>query len=89
MNEVNTEDDDLYYLQTRGHVGNSYLWWKRGRHGYTTDVAQAEVFTKEQAFAQAKVRPTEDFPWRKAYIDAHVTRQINSEHVSRKHEGAV
>lgn len=80
---------DLYYLQTRGHVGNSYLWWKEGKHGYTIDIQQAHVFTKEEAYGQAKVRPTEDFPWRKDYIDAHVEFHVNSEKVSRQDPNAV
>lgn len=81
-------ETDLYYLQVKGYSGNSLLWWRKGRHGYTTEVRNAEVFTKDDAFSQQKVRPTEDFPWRKDYIDAHVEHSVNSEKVSRKDEGA-
>jgi hypothetical protein len=87
MSELPTTDQHLYYLQVRGYAGNSLLWWKNGRHGYTADIKQAHVFTKEEAFAQAKVRPTEDFPWKKGYIDAHLQHHVNSETVSRKDEG--
>lgn len=80
---------ELFYLQTRGHVGNCFLWWKKGRHGYTCDIKQAHIFTREEAFGQAKIRPDVDFPWRKSYIDAHVVLHINSELVSRNDEGAV
>lgn len=81
--------EPLYYLQTRGYVGNSLMWWKKGKHGYTTDVRRAHVFTREEAYGQAKVRPTEDFPWRKDYIDANVEHSVNAEVVKRDHVGAV
>lgn len=84
-----TKENDLYYLQVKGHSGNSLLWWKDGRHGYTCDIQQAHVFTKKEAFGQAKVRPHDDIPWRKDYIDTHLQHHVNSETVSRKAEGAV
>lgn len=83
-----TKENDLYYLQVHGYSGNSLLWWKKGRCGYTTDVRNAEVFTREQAFAQAEVRPDEDTPWRKDYIDSRVEHSVNSEKVSRRDERA-
>lgn len=83
MSSHQSNEDDLYYLQTRGYVGNSLMWWKQGKHGYTCDIQQAHVWTKAEAFGQAKVRPTEDFPWPKDYIDAHLQHHVNSQHVSR------
>lgn len=78
-----------YYLQVRGYAGNSLLWWRRGSQGYTADIRQAEVFTHAAAFAQASMRPHQDFPWRKDYVDAHLQHHVNSECVSRTDEGAV
>jgi len=89
MSEHIPSTEELYYLQVRGYAGNSLLWWRQGRHGYTTDIKQAHVFTRAEAFGQAKVRPTEDFPWRKDYIDQHLQHHVNSETVSRQDEGAV
>ena len=39
-----------YYLQNceRGHVGNCLLWWRKGGHGYTTNLDDAEQFELEQ-----------------------------------------
>lgn len=84
-----SDSSEEYYLQVRGYAGNSLLWWRKGRCGYTADIKQAEVFTREAAFAQAKMRPTEDFPWRKDYIDERLQHHVNAELVSRKREGAV
>lgn len=81
---MTTAAGPLYYLQTRGHCGNCYLWWRKGKHGYTTEIREAHEFTKEEAFAQARMRPDTDFPWPKAYIDARVSHHINAELVSRQ-----
>ena len=88
MNDPQPTDEPLYYLQT-GFSGNSLLWWREGKSGYTSDVQHAHVFTKAEAFGQAKTRPGVDLPWRKDYIDAHLEFHVNNEKVSRKDEGAV
>jgi len=81
--------DDLYYMQTTGHVGNSLLWWRKGRHGYTCDIQQAHVFTREEALRQHECRPTEDFPWRKSYIDARLQHHVDSQLVDTAEGRAV
>lgn len=87
---LSTEDvSNLYYLQVKGYSGDSLLWWREGKHGYTPDITKAHVWTKEAAYAQHRCRPTKDFPWRKAYIDVHLQHHVSSEHVSRVDEGAV
>lgn len=61
-----------YYLQdSRDFVGNDMLFWRLGG-GYTTDVSQAEIFTKESALKQHRDRET-DVPWAVEYIDG-ITR---------------
>lgn len=80
--ESRTSNQQLYYMQVRGYSGNSLLWWKKGRHGYTEDIQQAHVFTHDEAMRQHKMRPTEDFPWRKEYIDAHVQLHVHVETIS-------
>lgn len=87
MTEQRTPDEqsnDLYYMQVTGHCGNSLLWWRKGKHGYTLDIQKAHVFSREEAMRQHKMRPTEDFPWRKEYIDANVQLHVNVESVSPK-----
>lgn len=83
-----SDDEPLYYMQT-GFSGNSLLWWREGRAGYTTDIKRAHVFSKSEAYSQAKVRPGVDQPWRKDYIDQHLEHHVNNERVSRTDEGAV
>ena len=74
---------DDYYLQDSRtyvgndvlwctYVGNDVLWWKVGDSGYTTDLRQAKVFSREEALRQNTIRST-DIPWPKYYID-HISR---------------
>ena len=39
----------LVHDKTRGHVGNSMVWWAKDHRGYTCDVNQAHRFTELEA----------------------------------------
>lgn len=55
-------DADEYLLQdTRHHVGNCPLWWKKGG-GYTSRIDCADRFSLARAMAQHRVRES-DLPW--------------------------
>jgi hypothetical protein len=46
---------ELYYIQdTSTIVSNSALWWKRNGKGYTTDLNEAWVVSREEAYSQYK-----------------------------------
>lgn len=60
-------------------VGNSMSWWAIDSKGYTCDIQKAAVFTKEEAWAQHKMRPT-DRPWPKKYIDTRISHHIDYQH---------
>jgi hypothetical protein len=70
MNEQHSAGStDEYYLQDkRDFVGNCVLWWRKNREGYCTDLREAHVFTRDEAYGQHDCRET-DIPWPKAYID--------------------
>jgi hypothetical protein len=87
MNEQHTSKE-LFYLQVRGYTGNSLLWWREGRHGYTNDIRKAHVFTKEEAFAQHRCRPDTDFPWRKDYIDSNVQLHVVEDDIGHEEEAS-
>jgi len=75
---------ELYYLQdSRGYVGNDILFWAKGGSGYTTDVSNAEIYTKERAYRQHACRET-DVPWPKEYIDSHTRPAVDMQYVSLK-----
>ncbi len=62
------ENGDLYYLQN-GFVGNDMCFWRKNGAGYTTNLDEAHVFTRKQAFAQHSVR-SDDVPRKKQLIDS-------------------
>lgn len=75
---------ELYYLQDkRDYVGNSMLWWREGGGGYTCDIREAGVFSKEAAYSQHRCRDT-DIPWPKDYIDARISHHIDMQKCKRK-----
>jgi hypothetical protein len=73
--------EDRFYMQN-GFVGNDILWWKKGRAGYTTDITQAHIFTKEEAVGQNKMRH-EDIPWPAEYIEARFKIVIDGQSLDR------
>lgn len=84
MTDTISSEEQLYYLQDkRQYVGNSMLWWGQGRSGYVCDIRKAQVFTKEEAFAQHRMRET-DIPWPKSYIDARISHHIDMQHCKRE-----
>ncbi|USW93205.1 hypothetical protein NHF39_16735 [Pseudomonas proteolytica] len=61
--------DDQFYLQdshNHSYVGDGLSFWGFGGSGYVTDLAKAQVFTRNGACDH---RDT-DIPWPKAYVDA-------------------
>jgi len=78
------EAPEAYYLQdSRSFVGNSMVWWGKGKSGYFCGLEDAHVFSKEDAFAQHKSRST-DIPWPKQYIDGLASRHVDIQKVSHK-----
>lgn len=75
--------NDSYYLQdSRSMVGNDVLFWAKRDLGYTTDLRNAQVFTKSQAEAHHKSRST-DLPWPKSYIDGKSRPSVDFQSINR------
>lgn len=75
---------DLFYLQdSRAYVGNDMLFWSKGGNGYTTDLRNAQTYTREEAQAQHDSRST-DIPWPKTYIDAKTRPAVDMQYVNQK-----
>lgn len=74
---------DQFYLQdSRSYVGNDMLFWAKDGNGYTTDMRNAEVYTKAEAIAQHQTRET-DIPWPKEYIDSKTRPAVDMQYVKR------
>ncbi|CAE6821661.1 hypothetical protein R70006_06230 [Paraburkholderia domus] len=74
---------ELFYLQdSRSYVGNDVLWWaQKGHGGYTTDLRNARLFTREEAQAQHNARES-DIPWPKEYIDARTRPAVDMQYIN-------
>ena len=67
-----------YYIhdRTRGFFGNSMVWWRKQHWGYTANVDDAHVFTRDEALQ--RIRDADDLSAYtvesvKAYAEIHVT----------------
>jgi hypothetical protein len=66
---------ELFYLQCRGVVGNSVLWWALNDQGYTCDIRCARVWTQEEI--DAKQLRSFERVWPKELVDRVVQHHID------------
>jgi rubrerythrin len=72
-----------FYLQdSRTYVGNDIVFWATNGNGYTTDVSKAEVYSKDDAVMQHRIRET-DIPWPKEYIDARTRPAVDMQYCKK------
>ena len=72
-----------FYLQdSRSYVGNDVLFWAKDGNGYTTDLRNAQVYTKSDAVALHNARET-DIPWPKEYIDGKTRPAVDMQYIKR------
>lgn len=68
---------DLFYMQdSRSNVGSRAMFWRNGG-GYTSNLGEAEQFTRDKAVGQYECRET-DLPWPVAYV--HGLAQVGVDH---------
>jgi len=78
-----------YYIQdSRNYVGNCVLFWAIDRHGYTTDIAKAGLYSEEEAIAICKNRST-DIMWSESYIKGRLQLTCDSQYLDREASGVV
>jgi hypothetical protein len=69
-----------YYIQRQGYVGNCLLWWRKGGHGYTCNLDEAEIFSGDSESLAQITKDTQKFTaWDKEYIDSCAHRHVDSE----------
>ena len=56
-------DNTMFYWQSYGYVGNLLNLWRIGNAGYTTDIEEAQKYTKEQTLGQLACRRDQDDFW--------------------------
>lgn len=73
---------DLFYLQdSRSNVGSRAMFWRAGG-GYTSNLDEAETFTRERAVGQYERRET-DLPWPVAYVRARAEIGVDFQYLTR------
>lgn len=48
--------EEKYVLMIREYSGNSHMFWKEGRAGYTANIEEAHQFTMEEAIKTNKAQ---------------------------------
>ena len=77
-------EQEQYYLQeSETIVGNCMLFWRKDRKGYTTNLDEAHIFTREEALAQQRCRET-DIPWPKKTLDKVAQRTVDIQHIKER-----
>ena len=73
-----------YYVerQASGFVGNCLLWWRKGGHGYTCNLDDAEVFEAKDPYFQSIARDKKYRAWEKTYIDSATVRHVDHQRLN-------
>lgn len=74
-----SDEADQYVLQN-GFSGDTMYFWRKNGAGYTSDLSEAEVFTREKALKQNQCRE-EDIPWPLTYLKQKARQTVNVQHV--------
>ena len=73
---------DLFYLQdSRSNTGSRAMFWRDGG-GYTSNLDEAEQFTRAAAVKQYECRET-DLPWPVDYVRALAEVTVDCQYISR------
>lgn len=69
---------DLYCIQNRGFVGNCLRWWRPNGSGYTCNLDDAWMVSKEKADEICRIRRGEDVAWPVASADLRAERHVRT-----------
>jgi len=79
---------ESFYIQSKGYIGNSLIWWKKGSNGYTAKLDDALIVSRANAEDICRNRPGEDTMWPVSVIDAIASRQVDSQDLAKAKAGA-
>lgn len=65
---------------SRGNTGDRLMFWAKDGAGYTTNLENAQRYTKEQACSQNESRES-DLPWPLAYLEALAEWSVDCQYV--------
>lgn len=70
--------DSLYYIRTKGFVGNCLLFWRPKREGYTCNLDEAGKYEELEAREICKVRKGQDTMYPCHLVDKKAQRHVTS-----------
>lgn len=76
-------EEESYLVWTKNYVGNSLIFWRQGRAGYTTDMDKAHRFTYEEAKKIQDGCHGDHQLIALSHLNAIATRQVHSDHLDR------
>jgi hypothetical protein len=77
-------EDEMYLVQdNRQYVGNSVLWWALGGSGYTTNIDNAQRYTKFEVIEQFGKGRESDIIWLESHVLKAVKRHVDVQGLDR------
>lgn len=71
-----------YYIQdTRSYVGNAVVWWRHQGKGYTTNIDEAGLFTRQRA-ARIQANRATDKAWPEEAVQSAIRRYVDAQGLS-------
>lgn len=78
---MNLSEEKAYYVQDkRNYVGNSVIWWALNGNGYTTNLDQAQKYTKKEVQTFINGRET-DVIWDSEHVESVVKRHVDMQYL--------
>lgn len=79
----NLPEHETYLVWSGQYVGNSLLFWRDGKSGYTTDLGKAHHFSYEEALQiqQGSDNDHKLIPY--SHLNKIATRQVHADHLDR------
>tara|TARA_R110002020_G_scaffold475112_1_gene708598 strand:+ start:1027 stop:1362 length:336 start_codon:yes stop_codon:yes gene_type:complete len=75
---------DKYYLWSGSYVGNSLLFWRQGKAGYTTDLDKAHQFYFDEALEIQKGSNGDHKMIPVSHCNQIATKQVHADHLDRR-----
>lgn len=70
--------DGSYFYVQNGFVGNSVCFWRKKSAGYTTEIDNAEMFSKNEILEKFVNGREEDIIWAATHINEIISRHVNA-----------
>lgn len=77
-------ETELFYVQN-GYVGNSVSWWGINSRGYTTNIANAQKYTRESILKDFIQGRETHVIWPESHIRDHITQHVDSQNLESKY----